>query len=506
MKMIATNGAAPITAYSQYLHNCLRNTKCEPSWSAPIPELPVLQLYVDFGAYKPVMYAIYLQDLCDLDHIEQVFPANYVVGQTPTGKWYGVFKYFHPPAINVTTFTAWLDVFVDAPGGMVEQTYFSEQMVVEPCQQLTKIKACQPAGATTTGFDVNGLYYGLPVNADYLGNNEVRYFHIAYVRMGHVKMLPPKVTYSSSLFRTFRSEVEQSWQLQGELVPQWYSLVLLAIYSRGALTVNDGDVRLVKELAYEAINDDDLTWRAYANLIETTRLYFGCDDSVCTECCSPILRSAVVGSHESASDASSSGDTFNNVLILDFDECWPTPAKGYQVQYRPIGGGAFRTWPVNFQHSPATIFTDADPAGTSYEGILRGDCGNGQFGVDVNFIAQNPDSASSSASGSSSSSGPCSPSLDWTMFVGAGAAGSMVIKVNGIAQATAITTSSGSVPVVAGDVVQVNVISTGTRIRALDVFKNGTLIFGHTGTTTQTFTFTVTDCDAFRVGGSITAS
>lgn len=304
MKMIPTPTAAAPSGYTGYVHNCLRNAKCEPSWSAPLPAVPYLQLYVDYGTTKPVTIEFQLRDVC-AGTDEQIFPSNYIVGQTPEGNWYGVFKYFNTPMVDVTAFVVWHSSLVQVGMTLVEKTFFSEMLVVEPCLPLTKVKSCHPEGATDTGFDVNGLYYGLPVNVDYMGLAGVRYFHIAYVRLGKVRELSNKATFKSSLVANFRSTIEKIWQLETELVPQWYKDVLLAIYSRGAISVNDGPAKLVSDLAFEPINDDDVTWKPFAQLKETFRLYYGCDDSECIECCSPQVLGASVTSEAGPSESES---------------------------------------------------------------------------------------------------------------------------------------------------------------------------------------------------------
>lgn len=292
MKLIPTTAAAPITDWPAYVHSCQRHAQCEPKYAAPLPGVPYLQVYVDFGAYEPLAFEVWLQDACVPGHTEQLFPSNYIAGRTPEGGWYGVFKYFDAPFTAVTDFVVWLLAVQDTPAGPVEATWFSELLSVEVCQPLTKIKSCHPETATTTGFDVNGLYYGLPVNEDQLGYDGVRYFHVAWVRKGKVRETSNKATFTSNFVRNFRTSLERTWLLQTELVPRWYKDVLLAIYLRGAVQVDDGMTYLVSDLAFEPINDDDLTWKPYAQLKATTRLYFGCDASECVECCSPQVISA----------------------------------------------------------------------------------------------------------------------------------------------------------------------------------------------------------------------
>lgn len=302
MKMLSTPTAAAITDYPAYVHNCLRNRQCEPSWLAPLPGVPYLQLYVDYGDEQPNTVEFWLRDVC-ANTSEQIFPSNYIVGQDPDGRWYGVYKYFNSPLAPVTSFVVWHSALVETEAGLQERTFFSQMLVVEPCLPLTKVKACHPEGATTTGFDANGLYYGLPTGTTF-GIPGVRYFHIAYVRLGKVRELSVKGTFTASLISNFRTVIEKTSQLETELVPQWYKDVLLAIYARGAIQVNDGRIWLVSELNFEALNDDDLFWKPYAQLKETLRLYFGCDESVCNECCSPqVINASVVSEASSESDS-----------------------------------------------------------------------------------------------------------------------------------------------------------------------------------------------------------
>jgi hypothetical protein len=295
MKMIATGTDAPALDYNQYIANCTRNAACEPAFSAPLPGIPYLQLYVDFGQYQPATYEIILQNTCSQWHTAQLFPGNYVVGQTPEGNWYGVFKYFKTPTAPpvITNFVVWLSAYLDTPAGLIERTWFSQQIQIDPCARLMKLKACYPEGSTDTGFDHSGLYYGLPVGDDYLGMEGIRYYHIAYVRQGKVRDLPPKATFKTNLVRNFRTTLEETWQLEHELVPKWYKDLLLAIYTRGAVQVDDGTPYLVSDLAFEGIEEKDFRWKAWAQLKKVTRLYFGCDDSVCSDCCSPTVLDAI---------------------------------------------------------------------------------------------------------------------------------------------------------------------------------------------------------------------
>jgi hypothetical protein len=322
MKMISTPTVAATTDYPAYVHNCLRNAKCEPSWTAPLPGVPYLQLYVEYGANPPAAVEFTLRDVC-AGTDEQIFPSNYVVGKTPEGVWYGVFKYFNTPMTAITSFVVRHYALLDAPAGLVPATWFSEMIVVEPCLPLTKVKACYPEGATDTGFDSNGVYYGLPTNLDFLGQDGIRFFHIAYVRLGKVREVSNKATFKSSLVTTFRSTLERIYQLDTELVPRWYKDELLAIYLRGAIQVDDGPVYVVSDLAFEAINEDDLTWKPFAQLKTTTRLYFGCDSSECVECCSPIILDAFTQTEaESGSGSGGSGSGGEPTFLVEVQNAY----------------------------------------------------------------------------------------------------------------------------------------------------------------------------------------
>lgn len=99
----------------------------------------------------------------------------------------------------------------------------------------------------------------------------------------------------------------------------------------------------------------------------------------------------------------------NNTITISFEPCEPAPANGYRVTYRPIGGGDYRTYPSNFISSPAVIVDDQDPIGTSYEGFIEGDCGDGKFGLPVRWQAVNEEAPSQSGSGSESASALSNP-------------------------------------------------------------------------------------------------
>lgn len=287
MKLFQTPAAVESETYPNYVHDCQRGP-CELPFAAPVPSIPEVQFYIDFGILEPVAIEVKVQSACTDGASEQIFTSNYVVGQTPEGNYYGVFKYFNTPAGDFSKFVIWVRATF---GDLSEKTYFSEMMIVERCHPLMKLKACQPEQSTTTGFDINGIYYGLPVNPDFMGLDGVRYFHIAFARFAKIRETSYKGTFTQSYTRNFRTEIEKISTFETEISPKWYKDILLAIFARGAFMA-EGKTWLVSDLAFESINDDDLMWKPFAQVKETFRLFFGCDDSECVECCAPQVLSA----------------------------------------------------------------------------------------------------------------------------------------------------------------------------------------------------------------------
>lgn len=370
--MIQTPSAVAASQYTSFTHNCTRNRACERAFTVPIPGVPYLQLYIDFGTAKPITADFELIDHCT-GNMEQIFSSNFVVGQTPEGTWYGVFKYFNTPTIDAKTFVVWLSSIVDTGSELVERTFFSEMYSMEDCEPLMKVKACQPENASVTGFDINGLYYGFPQNEDFLGYASVRYFHIAYVRWGKVREFSNRATFVSTLTRTMRSEVEKIHQLETELVPKFYKDVLLAIYARGVISVNDGQKYVVNELAIDPINDDDLTWKPFVNLKETFKLYFGCDESECEECCSPIILSATVN----GSGGGSGSDASESVPE-------PVDPETSMLTFFAYAGGQFTFTLSNAIPSTNTVISDAGVIG-----YINGAC-SGPFDATDTINLSNP--------------------------------------------------------------------------------------------------------------------
>lgn len=63
-----------------------------------------------------------------------------------------------------------------------------------------------------------------------------------------------------------------------------------------------------------------------------------------------------------------------NRITINFLECEPPPASGYNILWRVYGSSDPYTDAGNFTANPAVFFDDTNPDGTDYEGIIRSDC------------------------------------------------------------------------------------------------------------------------------------
>jgi hypothetical protein len=130
-----------------------------------------------------------------------------------------------------------------------------------------------------------------------------------------------------------------------------------------------------------------------------------------------------------------------NTIHIEFDPCDPFPAAGYKVSYRPLGSfEVYRTLPNNFFISPIEFNDNLDPAGTSYEGFIQGDCGAGKLGVLVQWVAEFTGSvpASSEApSGGGSSEAPV-PCRTYVMTKTVGTPSAHYIDCDGVTHDTLI--------------------------------------------------------------------
>lgn len=63
-----------------------------------------------------------------------------------------------------------------------------------------------------------------------------------------------------------------------------------------------------------------------------------------------------------------------NQITINFIECDPAPANGYNLKWRVAGSGDPFTDEGNFFSTPIQFTDNDNPEGTCYEGILQSDC------------------------------------------------------------------------------------------------------------------------------------
>jgi hypothetical protein len=118
----------------------------------------------------------------------------------------------------------------------------------------------------------------------------------------------------------------------------------------------------------------------------------------------------------------------SNTIHVFFEECEPAPPNGYRLTYRPQGSDEdLRTWPTNFNGSPAIFIDTLDPLGTQYEGFIQGDCGDVGLGVPVPWQT----GENSPATESPGDQSPTSQLLRINNFSGLGITGVFTIPVDG---------------------------------------------------------------------------
>lgn len=148
-----------------------------------------------------------------------------------------------------------------------------------------------------------------------------------------------------------------------------------------------------------------------------------------------------------------------NLITVNFTECSPAPANGYNIQYREAGTVDALIDAGNFTSSPAVIEDDTYPDGTQYEGFIRSDC------------------TESGESGSNYGS-----EILWSTLESGGGAG--VGTVTGIACGESSTITdilfndvsipilSGSYPVQGGDSITLQPTAIGTGVLTVKTYLN----------------------------------
>lgn len=130
----------------------------------------------------------------------------------------------------------------------------------------------------------------------------------------------------------------------------------------------------------------------------------------------------------------------NNTIHIVFDECDLIPANGYRVLYRPAGSLIdFREWPTSFPGSPAVFVDTLDPLGTQYEGLIMGDCGDGKYGVPIDWMTEGSGFVPGSSGAESGSVAPPVPCRTYTLSQTVGTPSAHYTDCAGVTHDTAVT-------------------------------------------------------------------
>lgn len=382
--MIMTPGSGGASNYTSYIKNC---TAGQHPYKIPVNNLQDVQLYINIGATAPTTAEYQIIATCGPDggDINSIVPDSYVIGQDTNENWYGVFKDFQGTAPSCFVIAITLD----------GQIYFSEEYCIEPpCNELTLLKGCYGNLDNKLSYDCEGVYFGTPEVAA-MGDSSVKYEHKLLLRNVEVSLAQIKNTFKQGRTRSFRTEKEKIYQFTGDFVPEWYMGEIDAVFYRGEVYV--GAVKyLLNETSFEKIEECKRIWKPDASFKESCYQSFSCEADPCATdggesggggesgesggggnpCCDPTIISATANQIE--------GFVF---LTIEFNECTPTPANGYNIQWRLVDSVDPFTDAGNFASSPA-VFSIGPGELQAYEGIIRSDVSEGsgsEYCNDVNW-------------------------------------------------------------------------------------------------------------------------
>jgi hypothetical protein len=291
-----------------YLFNCTRNQSCQRPYYIPIPSLFELQLYFDFQFGKPTAYVINIIT-CDGEVIPLTW-CSYVIGQHTDDTWYGIFT--QPEQSDSIGY-----FYISAEFVFEGYTYkyYSNQIKIEECHSLVEISSCyNDTDNQQYAFDCNGVYYqyhaGTGIAA---GNPLLRYNHKAFVRRGQVIESKNKLSFTLFNSRTaYKNSVTKEFLFEFELVPAFYKDILLAVFNRGNILINNIPYTLIESQDIGITDNDSKLWKMDISLTEICKQYFSCTPTVCEtpdcgtpvieSCCDPVVTDAIVVTPDACCD------------------------------------------------------------------------------------------------------------------------------------------------------------------------------------------------------------
>lgn len=269
---------SPQSAADKWLYNCIRNIACQREFYMPINTFDYLMLFIDGFNEVPELVEF---TIVDCNGIETPMPyLNYVISKQPNGRRYGVFTDWD---IDISTIAArfYIKAVITIAG--IEYVYYTNFFENNACNTLTFVTSCyNDTSYGSDALDCNGLYYGLPDQLIYLGNPDLRYYHNAYLRDAEVLELANRMEliFFNSLI-AYRNNVTKNYELRFELIPTFYKDILLAVFNRGNIEINEVPYQLEASQDFAMSNEGARLWRMDIKLVYDCKQYFSCNATIC---------------------------------------------------------------------------------------------------------------------------------------------------------------------------------------------------------------------------------
>lgn len=281
MKLISAGSALEPQPYTNLLFNCIRNPKCQRPFYVPVNDFSDIVFYTDLPG-SPTVTLIEVLNVCDIDNVGTAVSTTYVAGTKPDLSWYGVFGgLVVTPPVGVTYNRFFFRFTFTVDGN--DYVYYSEQFEFPYCEDLMTLKGCYPNEvAGVDAIDCNGIYYGVPTNAEFLGDQYYRYFHWAFLRMASVIEQRNKMTFTAfNNKRIYKTLFNREWLLEHELVPGFFKDVLIGIYNRGNIRINGTEWKLAESQDISIVDIDSKLWKLDMILDSECKQVFGCKPADC---------------------------------------------------------------------------------------------------------------------------------------------------------------------------------------------------------------------------------
>lgn len=281
MKLLYAGQGVSAQSYTALQFNCTRNAKCQREYYVPVQLFSDIVLFADLAG-KPDTIEIEVYNVCDIENIGSAVSSKYVIGKTDSDSWYATLgNLIVTPPVGVTYNRFFFKVTFTIAG--TEHVYYSQQYEFPLCDPLTFVRGCYPneeVGSSAT--DCNGIYYGFPTNEDFLGDNNYRYIHSAYVRFGTVIEQTNKLSFTAfNKKKTYKAILNREWLFEYEILPTFYKDVILAIANRGNMQVAGVEYLLSESQDIKIIDNDSKLWKMDLLFTGECKQYFGCKPSDC---------------------------------------------------------------------------------------------------------------------------------------------------------------------------------------------------------------------------------